>query len=661
MLNLLVITAHNKPRDHIASLLAETGTKLTFRRSTSDASALVERGVFDAILLVAPGASEHALDELRHLRRLSTTTPVAVLVDAAPLPWEETALHIGADIIFREPVSAPHIERTLARLAAAPAAPATPPNAIPPTQPAPTMRGSLEILRDFSHLLGYSLDRDRFAEQFVHKIRDIIGVSRIAVFLEDLEDCLLNEGGRNRLRCTAAVGVPPDIIECFELSPTVGIGARMLTAPQVLLANSAALAPSLVTDQKIEREFEIMGCVVAIPISDRTRTVGVAMLGPHVTGRLFTQEELQLLFLLMEELGSAIRNSRLHRQVSSSHRLLTDVLATLSSGCLVINEQLRVLHANRAMLRFIKGEADPAGPLEFADLPSRVADPLYDTLIKNVRVEPFTYTDTRHGERVFRATIIPLGSDSGRKPETVMLVLEDFTQIEAAKKTEIEASKARLIALIAKRFAHEIRNSLVPLATHEQLLDSEYQSDDFRRSLKTALSRETSRIQRFTEQMLYLAQPPRTPAQTANIRDLVETCFQRAADSLGIKGKLHLRSEQDLPLVRCHQPALEHALQEIFTNALQANPESPEVTVTIAPANDDGISIGFRDSGKGFDPETVERVLEPFFTTRNTGIGLGLTVARKIIDDHHGTLNIAPRSPTNEHDVAIWLPAAASL
>lgn len=652
MLNLLAITDQDDTRRRFAGLLSEGTCKVTFKADAGEAAALVERGVFDAVLLIAAGASEHCLDEIRALRRLRSDGPLAVVADQAPLAWEESALAAGADFILREPVAASHIEAALRRLASEPAGTMHAPLAPAGNTSVAASRGALEILRDFSHILGFSLDHKLFAEQFVEKVREIVGVGRIAVFLEQPRPAVTETTVSTRLSCAAAIGVPGDVIECFELSRTAGIGARMMHTPQVLLAGSDT---SAAFDAKVQREFDILGCRLAIPITDRTRTIGVAMLGGHVTGRLFTSDELQLLFLLMEELGSAIKNTWLHQQLSASHRLLADVLASLSSGCLVVDQNLHVLHANRAMIAFIKGAA--ATPrLEFADLPPKLAAPLYDAVVKGAKSSPFFFT--AGPERLLHVSIIPFHAVTGALPQSAMLVLEDFTQIEAAKHFEIEASKAKLIALIAKRFAHEIRNSLVPLATHEQLLDSEYESEDFRRSLKTALARETSRIQRFTEQMLYLAQPARNPGETVNLRDLVENCFHRVSGSFGPAGKLQLRSEAELPLVRCHRPALEHALQEILTNALQAHPEEPLVTVAIEPGATGGVRLTVRDNGPGFTEETARQSTEPFFTTRNTGVGLGLTVARKIIEDHHGELHLAARSTKRDFDVELWLPAA---
>jgi C4-dicarboxylate-specific signal transduction histidine kinase len=158
--------------------------------------------------------------------------------------------------------------------------------------------------------------------------------------------------------------------------------------------------------------------------------------------------------------------------------------------------------------------------------------------------------------------------------------------------------------------------------------------------------------------MLYLAQPARTASDTVNLRDLIEICFRRASGATAPTGRLQVRTSGPVPVVRCHQPALEHALQEIITNALQVHAEEPVVTVTIDADAASGIRVTFRDSGPGFTEETARQAIEPFFTTRNTGIGLGLTVASKIVEDHHGRLAIAPRGAKRDYDVEVFLPPA---
>jgi signal transduction histidine kinase len=104
--------------------------------------------------------------------------------------------------------------------------------------------------------------------------------------------------------------------------------------------------------------------------------------------------------------------------------------------------------------------------------------------------------------------------------------------------------------------------------------------------------------------------------------------------------------------------ALRHAFAEVMLNALQANPESPTIAVDLR-AGEHGLHelyIEVRDSGSGFTSEAVRRASEPFYSTRNVGLGIGLTVTRKIIESHHGRLEIPPNLSGNSGVVRIALP-----
>jgi signal transduction histidine kinase len=97
-------------------------------------------------------------------------------------------------------------------------------------------------------------------------------------------------------------------------------------------------------------------------------------------------------------------------------------------------------------------------------------------------------------------------------------------------------------------------------------------------------------------------------------------------------------------------------------NALQANPSDPKIGVrleadaTVNGAAGQGLQIEVQDNGAGFTPEAAEKAASPFFTTRNVGLGLGLTVSRKIIETHHGKLEIVPPRSGHAGVVRISLP-----
>jgi nitrogen fixation/metabolism regulation signal transduction histidine kinase len=93
---------------------------------------------------------------------------------------------------------------------------------------------------------------------------------------------------------------------------------------------------------------------------------------------------------------------------------------------------------------------------------------------------------------------------------------------------------------------------------------------------------------------------------------------------------------------------------------LQANPPDPQISVRTNtdtdPKGNRWVVIEVQDSGKGFTPQAQEKVREPFFTTRNVGLGLGLTVTRKIVENHRGKMEIMNSKENSTGIVRISLP-----
>jgi len=660
---LLLITDDTSAQPLLAALSSAADFQVTFRPRLADAKAALAAGAFDVCLFAPRQLGLEVLGEIAAARGLAPQLPlVAVLPAHTATDQQHRALAAGADITLFQPVRAADLSRVLHRLRghAHPAAPAAAPSASPfhlATPKAAAMSASLEVLRDFSRVLGYSLDYRQLTHHFIQKLKEVIGLSRIAVFLEaGATEALPGAGSADsgHLDCAAAIGLPAGLVDCFALSRKTGLGRQLTHHPQILRAPGLAGGPPLL-DPQVARELEVLGGQAAIPINDRERTLGVAVLGGRLMGGEFTDEELLLVYHLLEELGLAVKNSWLHRQLVGSHQLFASVLDGITLGALVAGSDLTVLYANRALGGFLDGKS--GGAVGFSDLPPAIALKLRDVIERGATFEPFFHES---GATAHRVTVIPLGQATGRLPQTALLLLEDFTRINAAQRAEIESSNLKLIGLIARRFAHEIRNSLVPLTTHQQLFDAEIGNPEFRDSLKAALARETQRIQRFTDQMLLLARSDQTDTELAPLDELLRASFEKSRAFAGGAAELDIRSELPAVMLRCNRTSLTHAFQEIFLNGIQSAGESRHVSVSLnaAPTLDGRaeLVIAVRDAGGGFAPESAGRATEPFFTTRNTGVGLGLTIARRVIEAHRGRISIRPRSVPGDPDIVVHLP-----
>ena len=286
----------------------------------------------------------------REFRAVSTDCPL-VIAGREFTPEEERAAYLaGADLVLAPTCDQATFLAVIQRLASrgskpAPAAGRTasaPPFPSGGTNPAPRRSppSALTVMRDFSQVFSYSLDYRQFTGHFVIKLREIIGTARIAIFLEPPPPAaslgIPATHDPQRLICAGAVGLPAELIDCFELSRKSGLGQRVSQTGRIIRLGAESSAPFLADDPRLKREFDILGCEIALPVNDRERTIGIALLGGRITGTPFTDAELLLVCHLMEELGLAVKNSWLHHQLAASHRLFSDVLGAMTSGALVV-------------------------------------------------------------------------------------------------------------------------------------------------------------------------------------------------------------------------------------------------------------------------------------------------------------------------------------
>jgi signal transduction histidine kinase len=390
--------------------------------------------------------------------------------------------------------------------------------------------------------------------------------------------------------------------------------------------------------------------------------VGVAVFDGRVTGEPLVNVELELIFHLLEQVGLALRNIWLHDQLAGNHEMMTEVLRELSSACIVFGRDLKVLHANKAARRHFGRKNERTGGLEFSDMPQLLGTKIYQVLKTGAALEPFRYEPENSPGTVYNVSIVPFQRGKVAMPSSVLLTADDLTQSEQLRQLEMEAANLRLVRTMADRLAHEIGNAMVPLSTHQQLLAEKFSDPEFRESLDHALAGGVKRVSRLLNQMRFLAREGQFEPEVFPVEKMIEEAFQDARLQQAAEGaQLKFETGGKPFVVSGDRPALKHALAEILLNALQANLKSPHIGVKLQATGGSGsraVTIEVQDTGGGFSVESAKKVTSPFYTTRNVGLGLGLAVSQKIIETHHGTLEIVP-SPSGV--VRVSLPAESAL
>ena len=681
MKTLLVLAPHPELADAMRAGLNPDQYRIVHRVSPDEAEPLLVHGMADVCVLDLELSGVQGIWVVEKLQRKAPRCPLIVYSGTRQADWEEEAYLKGVKHVLAKPFRPRILATVLEGLLALPpssampvptrqpdtsffsGAPSTQDSGVTFSKPAPGAFQNLEILRDFSAILTHSLDADALLKQFLLMIREITGVNRAAIFLCPSATPFLGDAAgaeARQLGAACAIGLSSSVLDNLQLSFETGIGGRVQRLGRILRRNSPEAM-----DVETQREFELLGTQVAIPILDRERILGVAVFDARVTGEPLVNAELELIFHLLEQVGLAVKNIWLHGQIAGNHAMLADVMRELSSACVVVRRDLVVVHANRMARKYFGQTGSRAGDLEFSDLPATLGSKVFQVLKTGSGLTPFRYTPEEEPGTVYQVTITPVHPADATIPTSALLIVEDRTQAEQLQRLEIETRNLRLMRSMAERLAAEIGNAMVPIAVHQQLISERFKDPDFREALDKALAEGVKRVDRLVHQMRYLAGNVSSAGESVPLGSLIEEAYQEARKYQAGKGaKLNNECRDKSLVVVGDRMALKHAFCEIILNALQSNPASPQVAVRCV---DDGaangttaLKIEVQDNGTGFTPEAQREASTPFFTTRIPGVGLGLAVTRRIIEMHQGKLEIPSPTPGQPGVVRVSLPAGAA-
>lgn len=201
------------------------------------------------------------------------------------------------------------------------------------------------------------------------------------------------------------------------------------------------------------------------------------------------------------------------------------------------------------------------------------------------------------------------------------------------------------LAELAGSLAHEIKNPLSVIHMNIDLLSedlSESESPIRRRALDKVdiVRQQCERMERLLADFLRFArlrEMDLTPGSLNDQIDRVLRAYQAQADAYRVDILRYL--DPDLPRMLMHSDTLQAALMNLVKNAIEAMPEGGQL-VARTHATRSGVALDLIDTGEGMDDNTVMRMFEPFYSTKNAGSGLGLPTARKIIEAHGGRISV---------------------
>ncbi len=209
-----------------------------------------------------------------------------------------------------------------------------------------------------------------------------------------------------------------------------------------------------------------------------------------------------------------------------------------------------------------------------------------------------------------------------------------------ARKQQME-----IIGRMAMRSSHELKNCLVSIRTFTQLFPEKYADEQFRKDFYEVVSKEVERLNGLVEKLLFFAQPVQLKLSQEKIIDLINDALSMFAPEEMKNIQVHRVFGHKQPLLWLDKQQMRAVFYHVIQNSVQALGAGGKFVVITedhphADYPEGVLAIRFLDTGRGMSMKDQEEPFEPFFSTKARGMGLGLTIARRIVEEHDGTIRL---------------------
>jgi PAS domain S-box-containing protein len=501
-----------------------------------------------------------------------------------------------------------------------------------------------KTLVDFGRDLNSETDLDKMLASVVERLSNTLMVDKLAIFLA---------GSDNPTHFLLA--------KSFGIASATNLDLEFLTAGRpelesghLFFENTRNAVRESPAAQRAIAQLELN---YYIPCTVQNRMIALLGLGKTMEGDFLSSEDVQLLETLAGYLGIAIQNAGLYaslQQKAQAYERLKDfnenIVESISVGVLAVdladrieswNSQMEVMYAtprSQALGHPISEVLPPAFVEEFYRVrPNagihniykfRFETPAGDTRTCNIAIAPLVTKD-------FHAI--------GR-----IIIVDDITERLELESQLSQAEKMSSIGLLAAGVAHEVNTPLAVISSYAQMLSKQLQGDQKKHGLLEKITQQTFRASEIVNNLLNFSRISGTEFTEVDINQVITDTLALLEHQFKVS-RIQVQQEQfpGLPAIFGNPGKLQQVFINLFLNAKDAMPQGGTLTVTTS--NGIGVNVTISDTGTGIAQEHIERIYDPFFTTKSSkdgqrrGTGLGLSVTYGIIQEHAGKITVESR------------------
>jgi len=340
------------------------------------------------------------------------------------------------------------------------------------------------------------------------------------------------------------------------------------------------------------------------------------------------------------------------RALEKVYKFHKGIIQNISSGIITIDFTEKITFINSAALKALDYRYD-----ELIDKTIRMIfadDKESESILHQLILHKNMYESKEVSLLSRTDKIIPVGFSTtllqadDPKYNGVIISFRDLTNLNTFRAQMERIDRLTTLGEVSAGIAHEIRNPLAGIKTSAQVLEESFNPNDHRTQLVRRIVKEIDRSNELLKKFFKFAKPGKPQQRSVDIEALIEGVFIILTSKLR-KKKIVLKREYDhnLKHVYVDENQIEQVIFNLLLNAMDAIGEEGEIGIriydhpVISDHTDEMVGVDIHDNGCGINGDLLEKIFNPFYTTKNDGVGLGLSISSRLVEENGGHLNVS--------------------
>ncbi|HVP35896.1 MAG TPA: ATP-binding protein [Terriglobales bacterium] len=337
------------------------------------------------------------------------------------------------------------------------------------------------------------------------------------------------------------------------------------------------------------------------------------------------------------------------------------ILRSINNGVIICDNQGKITGFNQSAQRLLGQDFNLSYNLHYKQALSRnsqLCDMLEGLVIKkNLSAETEIEIGDKKQTSRFLLANGGLLRDENETIIGLVLVLTDLTELKKIQQKIVQQQKMASIGEISAGLAHELRNSMGALLGYCKMLKKGIKEGSAAYPVMESILAESLTLENLLQRFLDFAKPLEVKWVKFDLVELIQECIKMAQEKKP-QINITLKADGQVLILPGDPFLLRQAFQNLINNAVEAVPDNGEIRIIVGKTldnNEQFAKLIIEDNGCGIVKENLENIFKPFFTSKEKGIGLGLSLVKKIIDLHKGKIEVKSE-PGKGTIFSIFLP-----